>query len=80
MFERLIYNNLFGYFIDNDFISQNQSGFKRRDSCKNQLISINHEYINLLTTDLQSKEFFLTYPTSKAFDKVWHDGLIYKLK
>ena len=28
-------------------------------------------------TGLKSEEFFLT---SKAFDKVWHEGLIYKLK
>ena len=28
IFERLIYNNLFEYFIENDLISQNQSGFK----------------------------------------------------
>ena len=28
-FERLIYNNLFEYFIENDSISQNQSGFNQ---------------------------------------------------
>ena len=27
IFESLIYNNLFQYFIENDLISQNQSGF-----------------------------------------------------
>ena len=27
IFKRVIYNNLFEYFIDNDLISQNQSGF-----------------------------------------------------
>ena len=27
VFERVIYNNLFDYFIENDLISQNQSGF-----------------------------------------------------
>ena len=35
IFERLIYNNLFEYFIENDLISQNQSGFKSGDSCIN---------------------------------------------
>ena len=43
IFERLIYNILFEYFIENDLISPNQSGFKPGDSCTNQLISIAHE-------------------------------------
>ena len=43
VFERLIYNSLFEYFIENDLISPNQSGFKPGDSCTNQLISITHE-------------------------------------
>ena len=43
VFERLIYNSLFEYFIENDLISPNQSGFKPGDSCANQLISITHE-------------------------------------
>ena len=50
IFECLIYDNLFEYFIENDLISQNQSGFKPGDSCINQLISIIHEiyhYTNL---------------------------------
>ena len=42
-FERVIYNNLFEYFIENDLTSQNQSGFKPGNSCINQLISIAHE-------------------------------------
>ena len=42
-FERLIYNSLFEYFIENDLISPYQSGFKPGDSCTNQLISITHE-------------------------------------
>ena len=33
VFERLIYNGLFKYFIEKDLISPNQSGFKPGDSC-----------------------------------------------
>ena len=36
VFKRLTYNNLFEYFIENDLISPNQSGFKSGDSCTNQ--------------------------------------------
>ena len=35
IFERIIYNNTYSYLIDNNLISQNQSGFKRGDSCIN---------------------------------------------
>ena len=38
IFERIICNNTYNYLIDNNLISQNQSGFKRGDSCINRLI------------------------------------------
>ena len=57
VFERLIYNSPFEYFIENDLISPNQSGFKPGDSCTNQLTSITHE-IYLLMMDLKSEVFF----------------------
>ena len=62
IFERLINNNLFKYFIENDIISQNQSGLKSWDSCINQLISITHEICQ--SFDDRHEDIF------KAFDKV----------
>ena len=59
-FERLIYNRLFEFFIENELISSNQSGFKHGDSCVNQLLSITHE-INPLMMDMKSEVFFLIY-------------------
>ena len=78
IFERIIYNNTYNYLIDNNLILQNQSGFKRGDSCINQLISITHDILNLLDEGLEVRGVFLDI--SKAFDKVWHKGLIYKLQ
>ena len=43
VFESLIYNSLFEFFIENELISSNQSGFKPSDCCINQLLSITHE-------------------------------------
>ena len=77
-FERLIYNNLFEYFIENDLTSQNQSGFKPGDSCINRLISITHEIYLSFDERLELRGVFLYI--SKAFYKVLHEGLIYKLK
>ena len=78
IFERVIYNNLFEYFIGNDLTSQNQSGFKPGNSCINQLISITHEIYLSFDKRFELRGVFLYI--SKSFDKVWHEGLIYKLK
>ena len=36
-FEKFIFNEMFNFFIENQLISPNQSGFKPGDSCINQL-------------------------------------------
>ena len=78
VFERLVYNSLFEYFIENGLISPNQSGFTSGDSCTNQLISITHEIYQFFDDGFEVRGVFLDI--SKAFDKVWHNSLIYKLK
>ena len=69
---------MFEFFIRNDLISQNQSGFKPGDSCINQLLAITHEIYKSFDACLDVRAVFLDI--SKAFDKVWHQGLLYKLK
>ena len=59
IFERIIYNNTYNYLVDNNLISQNQSGFKRGDSCINQLISITHDILNSLDEGLEVRVVFL---------------------
>ena len=80
VFERLIFNSLFNYFIKNNLLSPHQSSFIPDDSCVQQLISITHEIYNDFDCNpsLEVRGVFLDI--SKAFDKVWHDGLIYKRK
>ena len=78
IFERLIYNSIFEFFIVNELISSNQSGFKTGDSCINQLFSITHEIYKSFVDGYEIRGLFLDI--SKTFDKVWHNGLIYKLK
>ena len=43
LFERLIYNEMYSFFIENDLVSSNQSGFKQEDSCINQFLPITHD-------------------------------------
>ena len=48
------------------------------DSTVNQLIFITHKIYEALE---QGSDFiFLSMDASAAFDRVWHDGLIFKLK
>ena len=75
--ERLMFNEMFNFFIENKLISSNQSGFKPGDSCINQLLSITHEIYESFDVRLEVRSVSLDI--SKAFDKVWHDGIIYKL-
>ena len=65
------------HFDANDILSPFQHGFRSKHSCKTQLTSFTQEIFDNLEdgkqTDLTIMEF------SKAFDKVDHNLLIYKL-
>ena len=69
---------MYDFLTENDLLSPNQSGFRSGDSCINQLLSINHETLNAFDKGLEVSGIFLDI--SKAFDKVWHNGLIFKLR
>ena len=69
---------MFEFFIQNNLIIPNQYGFKTGDSCINQLISITHKIYKSFDDGYEVQRVFLDI--SKAFDKVWHQGLHYKLR
>ena len=69
---------MFSIFIENDLISQNQSEFKPGDSYLNQLLSITNEIYKSFDDGWEVRGVFLDI--SKVFDKVWHQGVILKLK
>ena len=77
VFEILIFNEMFSFLLENNLVSPNQSGFKPGDSCINQLLSITHEIFQSFDVGFEVRSVFLDI--SKAFDKVWHKGLIFKL-
>ena len=76
--ERILYNSMFEFFIQNDLITPNQFGFKKGDSCINQLISITHEMYKSFDDGYEVRGVYLDI--SKAFDKEWHRGLHCKLR
>ena len=61
-------------------LTPHQSGFRPNDSCIYQLISIVHNiYADFdHNPSLEVRSNFLDI--SKAFNKVWHEGLLYKLE
>ena len=77
VFERL-YNEVYPYLIDKNLISSHHSGFKGGDSCINQLPSITHEIYKSFDEGFEIRGIFIDI--SKTFNRVWHDGLIFKLQ
>ena len=69
---------MYDFLSDNNLLSPSESWFRSGDSCINQLLSINHEILNAFDTGFDVHGIFLDI--SKAFDKVWHDRLIFKVR
>ena len=58
-------------------ISPNQSRFRPGDSCVNQLLTITQEIYKSVHKGFEVRGVF--WDISKAFDKLWHKGLVSKL-
>ena len=50
---------MFKFFLENELISPNQSGFKPGDSCKNQLLAITHEIYKSFNDGFEVRGVFL---------------------
>ena len=68
------------FHCSNDLITSNQSGFRPGDSTTNQLVFLTNEIHECFEhkNSIEVRAIFLDI--SKAFDKVWHNGLLFKLK
>ena len=80
IFEKLIFDSIYSFMIHNKLLNSFQSGFRPNDSCINQLISITHNNYRALDTNPFLEVWGVFWDLSKAFDKVWHEVLLYKLK
>ena len=75
--EKLIHKHMFNFFVANNGISSLQSGFVPNDSTVNQLAYIYHTFCQAMDEGKEIRAVFCDI--SKAFDRVWHKGLLYKL-
>ena len=80
IFGRLIFNSVFKYIDENELLNPNQLDFRQFDSCVNQLQSINHECFSNFDCDPPKDIRAVFLDISKAFDKIWLPGLIFKIK
>jgi len=78
IYEKIVFDSLYSFLLENKLLSPNQSGFRPGDSTINQLLAITTEIYNSFENRQETRAAFLDI--SKAFDKVWHSGLIFKLK
>ena len=76
-FEKIIFKHLHNYLLNNEIITPFQSGFTRGDSTVNQLVDIYNTFCRALDDGKEVRAVFCDI--SKAFDRVWHRGLIAKL-
>ena len=76
--EKIVYIRLYNFLLEIGFLNPLQSGFWPGDSTVNQLTYLVHKIFYALEQGKEARMVFLDI--SKAFDKVWHKGLLYKLE
>lgn len=77
LFEKIVHTRLYEYVSDNSIISHAQFGFRKEHSTTHQINRIKNKII----TNRRNKRStgMILLDIEKAFDTVWHNGLLYKL-
>ena len=80
LFERVVFKYLYNYLKCNNLITKNQSGFRPGDSTTNQLLDLVNEIHNSFDSRKSFEVRSVFLDIFKAFDKIWHQGLMFKLR
>ena len=76
--EKVIHKHMFNFLKDHKVLTRLQSGFVPGDSTAYQLVDIYNTFCKALDDGKEVRAVFCDI--SKAFDRVWHKGLLFKLK
>ena len=76
--ERIIFNRIYAHLESNGHLTWRNSGYKKADSTINQLLYITHQIQQNLDDGDDTGLVFLDQ--SRAFDRIWHEGLLAKIK
>ena len=79
-FEKVIYDSLYSHLVSHELLNPNQSALRPGDLAVNQLLAITHTIFKAFDCNPPLDVRTVYLDISKAFDRVWHDGLIHKLK
>ncbi|GBP79378.1 Probable RNA-directed DNA polymerase from transposon BS [Eumeta japonica] len=77
IYERILKSRLSEYLFSKGLIINEQFGFRPNHSCPQQALRL----VEYITEDFKTKKRTVAvfFDVAKAFDRVWHAGLIYKL-
>jgi len=75
--EHIIASQLMNYLNKNNLLYEHQHGFRNKLSCETQLIEFTSDVLQVVQDRKQCDTIVMDF--SKAFDKVSHDRLLYKL-
>ena len=76
--EHIIHSSIMRFYDNHKILHGYQHGFRSKRSCETQLIGAYKSIVSKLKGRNQVDEVQLGF--SKAFDKVWHQRLMYKLQ
>jgi len=78
LFEKLILHRISPLIDQQNILPKSQFGFRRKHNTTQQI----HRIVDKISSSFESKQFCpaVFLDISQAFDRVWHDGLLFKLK
>ena len=77
VFEKCLYKHVYNFIFENQIITLLQSGFRSGDNTIYQLLEVYNTISKALDEGKEVRAVFCDI--SKAFDRVWHKGLLHMM-